>query len=1219
MTGFSFSSSQRWHTHPGDKRACSSRFHPLVALFLLNLHFLLILPVPLFGEGLARSSESVPASPTETGAEDLLESARVALIGSDFPSSIVSLEDFLSRYPTDLRAGLARLRLASAYLRLNQIEKAEAQYLATVEFYGSSAPFLQVNALATLAGFYSRQKRFHDAIETWKRIAREHSDSRLGLEAPFQVAALYEQQARLVLSESAKDQPLEKASEGVPARLPKEARMLLERAVREYRKALDVYSNRAEKAIEQFFQDHDPVNRRVSPDLTPAEQFWAVPPMTAFGDTKNAGYFANRARLGATDREQEILSKIASLKDQLGNEKAAEKVRRELNARLNNEGDGFENLLDRADQAIIDGRFALAFDLFLAALKSPRMAPATLRPLMQPNIRYLQDYRRPQTIEMLSRLFDGLLKCSDSFRGEKLNARRLRFVFDDWTDLLPQYQPKPPAPSLEAFMMARIWEAAYRHSLEGKWIQAEALYQGIGEALDGSPFQTLSSYWMGESALEQGLEYRARLFFQESLRLADSLSLPQCGLRTRGLYGIGLAYFREGRYPEAAHAFESLSIRKKWRLFSSRDEIESSPWQETLRSLATYRLAQCQEFQGRFKETKDLYRKVVRDKAASQNLRDLAQHAPRRIERHWENASDHSPLKDKVFYLGENRGAGGDLGDWKYNYGEERFILCGMATPQDVVGGRRLKPTYSGNISEKPLSYRFYSGEERQPGRRWITERNDRNAPGALWNPVRFTHTSSNWDDFGEQLGPDGGSLFVELSIPDGTWQLALSFIDDGNYFEGQNRIWTVYIKDLQDRFLAATEVSDHLCGVYKHFGVVGPIDLRIAVCRDLSLNTLLSGIFLDPNKAPFSRESTVGEQTESSELSDTFRNQFKALEARKEEINKKMESSPQSYFEGLQELASVLVDLENFCEAAYSPKPRPPLYRKNPIPPEEVIVARRWALEAHQVLDHPRPLQAEALQALADAERRKFGDEVVEQRLTEQAHALRQLGPIGRAELVEDQRVRLAAGNLEDSLKVLNDLIEQYFDLDRNYARDKFDQLLDVYVRGRSRQTQVDRVRALANYHRGKSRWDLVEQAFRYLKSNVPPEKLPDEYFRYFPDAFRYQQRYSEAVALLLSFQKAFPDRTDAAQVLFELVINYCGTGQPEKAQVLLESQPGTLPSDKAANARHLIASAYLKKNRIEEAQTQLDRLLEKHPGTNWTRITKQLIASTKESSSLP
>ncbi len=180
-------------------------------------------------------------------------------------------------------------------------------------------------------------------------------------------------------------------------------------------------------------------------------------------------------------------------------------------------------------------------------------------------------------------------------------------------------------------------------------------------------------------------------------------------------------------------------------------------------------------------------------------------------------------------------------GDWPIGYGYSHHVLCAQNFIVDRAGGAGPR-----------LKYSFHTTDPSERGRLWVTKKED-DDPVALWDPTMRTHKPANWDDHGEQepigSGPD---LVVDLDVPEGTYVLSLYFVND-YYFYEPNRYYTVSVTDAENRLLVLTDVEHFGGGLYKRFAVTGPTRLEVHIWRNLSLNTLLSGVFLDVMPQPAS------------------------------------------------------------------------------------------------------------------------------------------------------------------------------------------------------------------------------------------------------------------------------------------------------------------------------------------------------------------------------
>lgn len=178
-------------------------------------------------------------------------------------------------------------------------------------------------------------------------------------------------------------------------------------------------------------------------------------------------------------------------------------------------------------------------------------------------------------------------------------------------------------------------------------------------------------------------------------------------------------------------------------------------------------------------------------------------------------------------------------GDWPLGYGINSHLLAAHNFRSDYTGG--LGPR---------ITCRFKTGSASEKGRLWVTSKSVDDA-AALWNPERQTRMAANRDDHGEQhplgAGPD---LMMTCTIPEGTHFLSLYFVNDYNYYE-QNRAYSITVTDAGQRLHCLTPVRNFGGGLYKRFAVQGPAKLQFHIWRNMSINVLLSGVFLDPVSLP--------------------------------------------------------------------------------------------------------------------------------------------------------------------------------------------------------------------------------------------------------------------------------------------------------------------------------------------------------------------------------
>jgi hypothetical protein len=151
--------------------------------------------------------------------------------------------------------------------------------------------------------------------------------------------------------------------------------------------------------------------------------------------------------------------------------------------------------------------------------------------------------------------------------------------------------------------------------------------------------------------------------------------------------------------------------------------------------------------------------------------------------------------------------------------------------------------------NQEKFKYNVYTGNPKNFAKTWLSKAFETAEYFLQYPGETDKRRPCNWDDHGEiyPLGK-GPDLFVSLSIPSGRYRLALYFLNDPNYYE-PNRQYTVYIQDKNGEILSATSVEDFYSGVYKRFLITGPTEITIRIFRNLSLNTLLSGVFIDSYK----------------------------------------------------------------------------------------------------------------------------------------------------------------------------------------------------------------------------------------------------------------------------------------------------------------------------------------------------------------------------------
>jgi tetratricopeptide (TPR) repeat protein len=727
-----------------------------------------------------------------------------------------------------------------------------------------------------------------------------------------------------------------------------------------------------------------------------------------------------------------------------------------------------------------------------------------------------------------------------------------------------------------------------------------------------TPLLSLSArLTLAKSYQQEGIHFRALTVFDQTeaeLSKVELLSLETSPslhyfFSTAITYGRALSYFRRGQYDLAAQHFakvtafphnaSGLALNSEPRTLNppagQADPRTPNPpaGQPEPRTLnpdtptpllppASYRLAQCLEFQGEFAKASETYAALAKAPATPLDLRRLSAFALRRLEQArsagFSRSSSGADRDRKAIYLGENRS---DMGEWKYNHpGTQALILCAMQCPFDVIAGPGEKPRASAGAQSFPLNYRLSTSDPKEKCRRWISRLEDP-SPSALWDPIRHAFTSSNWDDFGEQYpvgqGPD---LIVDLGIPAGGWRLSLSFINDHNYYE-PNRAYTVYLKDAEGRFLAGCDVEGHLCGVYKHFAVFGPQELRVYVSRDLSLNTVLSGIFLDPLAKPPAVPDELSMRPEEPDAASG--GDVSALKQAYDRLAVSLER-PTTESAGWVPSIWTVMDLAEKCVPPVVVKAAgrsgssgdPKVGQSSEDPAESLRTSTdpapypswvRW--QALRLAAVSAAEEGAALEGLSQSMAARLG---LEQSLTRLAGLRNQClaaGEVGRAELLEDQRLELALPKLSnvDRETALRDAAFRFYALDHAYAESKLRPVVETMAADPDPAKRAERLQALSKACREQKAWSLAQMVYETIESNVPLKNRGDEHFRHYFRSLEYQGKPKEAVAILQQHLKDLPDSGWDILWRLNLVSHLLATGQVDEAveanTLLLKKHP--------------------------------------------------------------
>jgi len=209
-------------------------------------------------------------------------------------------------------------------------------------------------------------------------------------------------------------------------------------------------------------------------------------------------------------------------------------------------------------------------------------------------------------------------------------------------------------------------------------------------------------------------------------------------------------------------------------------------------------------------------------------------------------------------HLGQDRET---QGDWWLNYGNGGFILSAMAGDCDIFG----EPGWCGFAdplrgppsANRPFSYSASISEPASPPHYnwvWSWDTADRRA---LINPVTGGRTAACNDDKGEEhpFDNEGPDLKVELDIPDGWWLLSAYLVDWDWRNTWHPRALGLVLSDDDGHVLAVADTGKFGSGVWERFGVLGPRKVILRISKQYSVNSVLSGVFLDRVPRPVSMQ----------------------------------------------------------------------------------------------------------------------------------------------------------------------------------------------------------------------------------------------------------------------------------------------------------------------------------------------------------------------------
>jgi hypothetical protein len=133
-----------------------------------------------------------------------------------------------------------------------------------------------------------------------------------------------------------------------------------------------------------------------------------------------------------------------------------------------------------------------------------------------------------------------------------------------------------------------------------------------------------------------------------------------------------------------------------------------------------------------------------------------------------------------------------------------------------------------------------------------------------LYDPIAHTRRQAEWDDHGENYDnhTDGPDLWIAVEVPAGIHRLSLYFVNkDGHEGPNPYRDYLIELKPFGPSpaeaarlpTMARARVRFFWSGVYKQFIVGGPAKYCVRIARNGNHNTILSGVFFDKLRGPWS------------------------------------------------------------------------------------------------------------------------------------------------------------------------------------------------------------------------------------------------------------------------------------------------------------------------------------------------------------------------------
>jgi hypothetical protein len=194
-------------------------------------------------------------------------------------------------------------------------------------------------------------------------------------------------------------------------------------------------------------------------------------------------------------------------------------------------------------------------------------------------------------------------------------------------------------------------------------------------------------------------------------------------------------------------------------------------------------------------------------------------------------------------------------GDWVGRYGRQFSELCAANSPFDDTIGL-------GMVGQK-FSLKAADGLHTKANdvkRNWLQGLSS-NDGGALWDCYVGTRRQSMWDDHGEAYSAmwESPDLQIDTTLPEGVYRMSFYFED----YDGQPHDIAHNQRDFlllagitpSDKAdftpVARARAEQFRAGVYKQFLLAGEQSYHFQIRREGSLNSMLTGIFVDRLAGP--------------------------------------------------------------------------------------------------------------------------------------------------------------------------------------------------------------------------------------------------------------------------------------------------------------------------------------------------------------------------------